>query len=69
MRGQQIIERVKERYGKIALTGNNSVCCCYSGSQEECASENGSSPMQSAKVVGYDNKDLTYVPETSIFGV
>ncbi len=28
MREQQIKERVKKRYGKIALTGNNSECCC-----------------------------------------
>ena len=25
--------------------------------------------MQSAKAVGYDNKDLTSIPETSILGV
>ena len=54
MREQQIKERVKERYGKIALTGNNSDCCCSGVSQEECASENGSSPMQSVKAIGYN---------------
>jgi SAM-dependent methyltransferase len=68
---QQIKERVKERYGKMALTGNNSdCCCCCSGvSQEECASENGSLPMQSVKAIGYDTADIESIPQSSILGV
>ena len=46
-------EKVKERYGKIALTGNSDCCCIPC----EC-SDQGSSPMQAATVIGYDTKEL-----------
>jgi arsenite methyltransferase len=68
MQEQQIKEKVKERYSKIALTGNSD-CCCYSVSQEECASENVPSPMQSVKAIGYDAKDIESIPQNSILGV
>ena len=69
MQEQQIKEKVKERYGKIALTGNFDCCCCSGVSQEEYASENVPSPMQSVKAIGYDAKDIESIPETSILGV
>src|SRR5919202_599488 len=75
MQEQQLLkEKVKERYGKIALTGNSgcscSSCCCCTAQEEKSATENdGSSPIQSAKAVGYDNKDVESIPETSILGV
>src|ERR671933_26377 len=75
MQEQQLLkEKVKERYGKIALTGNSgcscSSCCCRTAQEEKSATENdGSSPIQSAKAVGYDNKDVESIPETSILGV
>jgi arsenite methyltransferase len=68
MQEQQIKEKVKERYSKIALTGNFD-CCCYSVTQEECASENVPSPMQSVKAIGYDAKDIESIPQNSILGV
>jgi len=48
MKDEQIKERVKERYGKIALTGNSESCCaptecCGGGSISEI------SPVQIAK--------------------
>jgi arsenite methyltransferase len=61
---QYIKEKVKERYGKIALTGN-SRCCC---TPEEICGENGS-PMQSAKAIGYDAKDIESIPQASVLGV
>ena len=64
---QQIKEKVKERYGKIALTGNSYCCCCVS-EEEKCGGQNGSL-MQSATAVGYDSKDIESIPETSILGV
>jgi arsenite methyltransferase len=67
MQDQQIKESVKQRYGKIALTGNSDCCCCVP--EEECSSENGSSPLQSAKAIGYDSRDIEAIPETSILGV
>jgi hypothetical protein len=68
MKDEQIKERVKERYGKIALTGNSESCCaptecCGGGSISEI------SPVQIAKNIGYDAKELESVPESSILGV
>jgi arsenite methyltransferase len=68
MKDEQIKERVKKRYGKIALTGNSENCCaptecCGDG----CISE--ISPVQIAKKIGYDAKELESVPEASILGV
>jgi hypothetical protein len=68
MQKQQIKEKVKERYGKIALTGNNSDCCCCSIAEEEHCDKN-STPMQSVKAIGYDVKDIKSIPKTSILGV
>jgi arsenite methyltransferase len=68
MKDEQIKERVKERYGRIALTGNSESCCaptecCGGGSISEI------SPVQIAKNIGYDDKELESVPESSILGV
>jgi len=65
-----IKEKVKVRYGKIALAGNTLQGCC---GPTECCSENSTtsvtSPLQIAKNIGYDIKELESVPETSILGV
>jgi arsenite methyltransferase len=69
MQGQQeqyIKEKVKERYGKIALTGNSD-CCCVPG--ECCNDSSQSSAIESAKLIGYDAKDIQSIPEASILGV
>jgi SAM-dependent methyltransferase len=67
MIGQQIKEKVKERYGKIALAGNSEGCC----TPTECCGDGVSliSPIQVAKNIGYDSKELESVPESSILGV
>ena len=69
MKDEQIKERVKERYGKIALTGNSDSCCAPT----ECCGGDSSiseiSPVQIAKNIGYDAKELESVPESSILGV
>jgi arsenite methyltransferase len=64
---QQIKEKVKERYGKIALAGNSEGCC----TPTECCEDGVSliSPIQVAKNIGYDSKELESVPEFSILGV
>jgi ubiquinone/menaquinone biosynthesis C-methylase UbiE len=59
-----IKEKVKERYGKIALTGNSN--CCYV--PYEC-DDQGSSPIEAATVVGYDTKELESIPKASVLGV
>ena len=67
MKGQQIKEEVKERYGKIALAGKSSEGC--SAPSECCGSGSETSLMQIAKNIGYDAKELESVPESSILGV
>lgn len=67
MKGQQIKEEVKERYGKIALAGKSSEGCC--APSECCGSGSETSLMQIAKNIGYDAKELESVPESSILGV
>ena len=63
----QIKEKVKERYGKIPLARNSECCCAAS----ECCGGNNSvtSPVQIAKNIGYDTKELESIPESSILGV
>ena len=58
-----IKEKVKERYGKIALTGNSD-CCCMPG---ECSTND--SPIDATRIIGYDPKELQSIPEESILGV
>jgi arsenite methyltransferase len=67
MKYQQIKEKIKERYGKIALAGNSQGCC----TPTECCGGGVSltSSVQIAKNIGYDAKELESVPESSILGV
>lgn len=65
---QYIKEKVKERYGKIALTGNSD-CCCVPGEYCNDSSNGHSSVTESTKLIGYDTKDLQSIPEASILGV
>jgi arsenite methyltransferase len=58
-----IKEKVKERYGKIALTGNTD-CYCMPG---ECSTND--SPIAATKIIGYDSKELESIPQESILGV
>ena len=66
MQEQYIKEKVKERYGKIALTGDSDSCCVSRG----CCSDNGQpSAIESTKLIGYDAKDIESIPEASVLGV
>lgn len=58
-----IKEKIKEKYGKIALTGNSD-CCCMPG---ECNSN--SSPTDATEILGYDKDELKSIPEEAILGV
>jgi arsenite methyltransferase len=60
---QEIKEKIKERYGKIALSGNSDSCC-----MPECCSSD-SSPKQSSVAIGYDDKLLETIPQSSILGL
>src|SRR6478752_4375970 len=77
-----IKEKVKERYGKIALVGNSDSCCMPSTSSSNCCngssnSDNSSSVytivnsslLSSVKNIGYDTKELESIPESSVLGV
>ncbi|QLH09617.1 arsenite methyltransferase [Candidatus Nitrosotenuis sp. DW1] len=59
----EIKNEIKQRYGKIALSGNSN-CCCMPG---ECGT--GTSPIESAGLIGYDAKDLESIPQSAILGV
>ena len=73
-----IKEKVKERYGKVALTGDS--CCGPSVSFESegrggCCSGNNNtilqssqSPVQVSELVGYGSKEMKSIPEDSILG-
>ena len=56
---EELKEKIKERYGKIAVSGNSESCC-----MPECCSPD-SSPKQALLSIGYDHDVL----ESSILGV
>src|SRR6478736_34506 len=60
---QEIKEKIKERYGKIALSGNTDSCC-----MPECCTSD-SSPKQALLSIGYDKNELESIPESSLLGV
>jgi arsenite methyltransferase len=69
MQEQQIKEKIKERYGKIALTGTETCCA---PTIEFKGSNSGSgccSPSDTASVVGYESKELESIPKPSFLGV
>jgi ubiquinone/menaquinone biosynthesis C-methylase UbiE len=75
MKEDIIKQKVKERYGKIALVGSSSEGCC--APSECCGSSSSSnddnqmvmSPLQIAENIGYNVNDLDSIPESSILGV
>ena len=54
---KQELKKIKERYGKIAVSGNSESCC-----MPECCSSD-SSPKQALLSVGYDNDESS--PKTN----
>ena len=76
MKDDIIKQKVKERYGKIALVGSSSEGCCApseccgggsSGSNND--SQTMMSPLQIAENIGYNTNDLNSIPNSSILGV
>ena len=80
--GIDIKEKIKERYGKIALVGNTDSCCMPSTSSSSCCGSSSSSDsniridiaedsslLSSVKNIGYDTKELESIPESSVLGV
>jgi arsenite methyltransferase len=71
MQEQQIKDKIKERYGKIALTGTETCCAPtieFKGGKSS-SSSSCCSPTNSATVIGYDNTELESIPEASVLGV
>lgn len=73
-----IKEKIKERYGKIALVGNSKSCCMPSTSPSSCCNSSSDSStnttenaslLSSAESIGYDIKDLKSIPKSSVLGV
>ncbi len=65
----EIKEKIKERYGKIALFGNSDSCCMPSSSAC-CSNETVTdSVLLSAKSIGYNLSELESIPSSSILGV
>jgi arsenite methyltransferase len=71
MQEHQIKEKIKERYGKIALTGTET-CCAPTIEFKSNGSESGSScscSTDSLTNIGYEGKELESIPQASILGV
>ncbi len=57
--------KIKERYGKIALSGNSDCCC----TPQDCCNTTEFNPKSSSVAIGYDDKALDSIPESSILGL
>ena len=64
MKQETLKAKIKERYGKIALEGNTESCC-----GPECCSSSEPNPQLSSLAIGYDDKILESIPESSILGL
>ena len=69
MQEQQIKEKIKERYGKIALTGNETCCAPTIEFKGGRSGSSCCSPSDTASVIGYENKELESIPKASVLGV
>jgi SAM-dependent methyltransferase len=69
MQEQKIKDKVKERYGTIASTGNSDCGCCCAAAELKDNNDNCCSPSQSATIIGYNNEELQSIPQESILGV
>jgi arsenite methyltransferase len=69
MQGQQIKDKIKERYGKIALTGTETCCAPTIEFKSGKSGSSCCSPSDSATVVGYESKELESIPQASVLGV
>jgi arsenite methyltransferase len=70
----QIKDKIKERYGKIALLGNSDSCCVPSSSSEACCNteevgDADSNAFITANSIGYNPTELEAIPQSSILGV
>jgi len=64
MKEETLKEKIKERYGKIATSGNSD-CCCM---PQQCCNTDFN-PKESLIAIGYNNDDLESIPESSLLGL
>ncbi|HZB74162.1 MAG TPA: arsenite methyltransferase [Nitrososphaeraceae archaeon] len=69
MQEQQIKEKIKERYGKIALTKTETCCAPTIEFKGGKSGSSCCSPSDTATVVGYESKELESIPKASVLGV
>ena len=69
MQEQPIKQKIKERYGKIALTGTETCCAPTVDFKNNASGSSCCSPTDSATVIGYENNELESIPKASILGV
>jgi arsenite methyltransferase len=69
MQVQKIKEKIKERYGKIALTGSETCCAPSIDFKSSKSGSSCCSPTDSATVIGYESKELESIPKASVLGV
>jgi SAM-dependent methyltransferase len=65
MKQESLKAKIKERYGKIALSGNSDCCC----TPQECCNTTEFNPKSSSVAIGYDDKVLDSIPQSAILGV
>jgi arsenite methyltransferase len=68
MQKQHIKEKIKERYGRIALTGTETCCAPTIEFKSSKSGSSCCSPTDSATVVGYESKELESIPIASVLG-
>ena len=70
MQEYHIKDKIKERYGKIALTGTETCCApTINIDDKNSISSSCCSPTDSATVIGYETKELESIPKASVLGV
>src|SRR5215208_682484 len=70
MQEHHIKDKIKERYGKIALTGTETCCAPTINIDDKKSISSGCcSPNNSATAIGYETKELESIPKASVLGV
>jgi arsenite methyltransferase len=64
MERKKLKEEIKKRYGKIAVEGNSDGCC-----GPDCCNSTNYYPQISSVAIGYDEKNLESIPQSSILGL
>ena len=65
MKKEGLKAKIKEKYGKIALSGNSNCCC----TPQEFCNTTQFNPKSSSVAIGYDDKLLDSIPPSAILGV